>query len=82
MNRFIGIVLLNTVEVGVRPVHWEGAWVIRAPRERVYELMTDFEKWPEVFPDMVKSIRVVSRTEMTAVVEGDFELVGNRGRGD
>lgn len=65
----------------MKPVRWEGAWVIRASREKVYEAMTDFENWPNVFPEMVKSVRVVSRTSTTAVLEGDFELMGRRGRG-
>ncbi|MDQ3802356.1 MAG: SRPBCC family protein [Acidobacteriota bacterium] len=65
----------------MRPARWRGAWVVRAPREKVYEVMTDFEGWPKLFPEMVKSIRVVSRTDATAVLEGDFELMGRRGRG-
>lgn len=65
----------------MRPARWNGSWTIRAPRERVYEAMTDFENWPNLFPRMVKSIRVVSRTDAEAVLEGDFVLLGRKGRG-
>lgn len=65
----------------MRPARWKGTWMIRAPQERVYEAMTDFENWPRLFPRMVKSIRVVSRTEAEAVLEGDFELLGRTGSG-
>jgi hypothetical protein len=65
----------------VKPVRFHGAWIIRAPRDRVYTLMMDFERWPELFPEMVEAIRVVSRNDKTAVLEGDFNLVGRRGHG-
>src|SRR5688572_25471340 len=65
----------------MKPVRFHGDWIIRAPRDRVYALMTDFERWPELFPQMVEAITVVSRNETTAVVEGDFNLVGRRGHG-
>lgn len=65
----------------MRPARWTGSWTIRAPRERVFEVMTDFENWPKLFPGMVKTIRVVSRTDKVAVLEGDFELLGRKGRG-
>lgn len=44
-------------------------------------MMTDFENWPNAFPEMVKSVKIVSRTDTAAVLEGDFELMGRRGRG-
>ena len=65
----------------MKPVRWRGAWLIGAPRARVYELMTDFERWPERFPEMVKFIQVVSRADTSAVLEGEFDLLGRRGRG-
>ena len=65
----------------MRTVRFHGAWVIQASRASVYELMTDFEKWPERFPKMVKAIRVVQRNEKSASLEGEFNLVGRRGRG-
>ena len=43
--------------------------------------MTDFERWPAVFPEMVKAIRVLERLEGRVKLEGHFELVGRAGRG-
>ena len=65
----------------MRPVRWRGEWLIKAPQDRVYELMTDFERWPERFPEMVKSLKVVNRGDSCATLEGEFELLGRRGRG-
>lgn len=65
----------------MKPVRWEGSWTVRAPREKVYEWMTDFERWPELMPGIVKSARVVSRTETAVVLDGEFNLLGRHGRG-
>lgn len=36
-------------------------WVIKAPLVDVFKIITDFEKWPEYFPKVAESIKVVSR---------------------
>jgi hypothetical protein len=33
----------------VKPLHLEGTYVIRAPRETVYDLITDFESAPKQY---------------------------------
>ncbi len=37
------------------------AWLIKAPLSEVFAMMTDFERFPEYFPKVAESIRVVSR---------------------
>ena len=48
-------------------------WVIKAPITEVFNIMTDFEKWPEYFPKVAESIEVVKRgrnnLEMIATVK-------------
>lgn len=65
----------------MKPIRWEGAWTIRAPRDEVYRWVTDFERWAELMPGIVKSARVISRTETAVVLEGEFNLLGRKGRG-
>lgn len=65
----------------MKPIRWEGAWTIRAPRDKVYQWMTDFDRWAEMMPGIVKSARVVSRAETAVVLEGEFNLLGRTGRG-
>jgi hypothetical protein len=36
-------------------------WLIKAPLKEVFDTMTDFEKFPEYFPKVADSIRVVKR---------------------
>ena len=50
-------------------------WVIKAPVDEVFRLMTDFEKMPEHFPKVAKSVQIKKRDgnylEMDAMV-GSF----------
>ena len=39
----------------------KGSWVIRAPRAKVHEVVTDFARMPERFPRVAKEVRIVSR---------------------
>jgi hypothetical protein len=48
-------------------------WRIKAPLAEVFNIITDFEKWPEYFPKVAESIQVVKREgsnlEMDAAVK-------------
>jgi len=48
-------------------------WLIKAPLEEVFEIMTDFERWPLYFPKVAQSIQVIKREgnylEMNATVK-------------
>lgn len=52
----------------------ESEVVIHAPRERVFEVITDYEKYPEFLPDM-KAVVVRSRQNGVAVVSFELELI-------
>jgi hypothetical protein len=58
----------------------EAAWHIPAKPEEVYRVATDFEHWPENFPDIVKRILVVERTPERAVLEVELDMFGVRHR--
>lgn len=48
-------------------------WIIKAPLSEVFNIMTDFERWPEYFPKVAAAIEVVKRDgnnlEMSATVK-------------
>ena len=50
-----------------------GKWLIKAPLVKVFDVMTNFEKWPDYFPKVAESIKVVRREgnslEMEAIVK-------------
>ncbi len=48
-------------------------WIIKAPKAEVFNIMSDFEKWPEYFPKVAESVKVLKREgnnlEMEAMVK-------------
>jgi hypothetical protein len=38
-----------------------GTWVIPAPRQRLYEIVTDFENAPHYFPLVAKSLKIINK---------------------
>jgi hypothetical protein len=67
--------------LGIRMLEWRsmkeltlrGRWIVKAPVEDVFKMMTDFEKFPEHFPKVAESIQVKKRKgndlEMEAAVK-------------
>lgn len=45
----------------MREITLHNQWVVKAPVEDVFKMMTDFEKFPEHFPKVAESIQVVKR---------------------
>jgi carbon monoxide dehydrogenase subunit G len=47
----------------------EGTWLVRAPRQAVYEIITDFARLPVYFPAVARSAHVVRLDGRCFVVE-------------
>lgn len=45
----------------MKNIHLNAKWLIKAPLSEVFNIMTDFEKWPEYFPKVAESIQVIKR---------------------
>jgi len=43
----------------MKNINLNAKWIIKAPLTEVFNIMTDFEKWPEYFPKVAKSLRVI-----------------------
>ena len=56
----------------MKEITLHGQWLVKAPIEDVFRVMTDFEKFPEHFPKVAESIQVKKRegnyVEMEAIV--------------
>jgi len=60
-------------------VHLTGSYIIRAPRQKVYDILTDFESAPKYFPRVAKSVRVLNRRGNDLVVEAETKaFLGSR----
>ena len=44
-----------------KDINLNARWLIKAPLTEVFTIMTDFEKWPEYFPKVGESIKVIKR---------------------
>ena len=53
-----------------------GSWLVKAPLEQVFNIMTDFEKFPVYFPKVAESIRVTKREENYLEMEAGVKSFG------
>ena len=45
----------------MKQIYLNGSWIIKAPRKKVYEIMSDFENFPKYFPGVAKSLRIIDK---------------------
>ncbi len=53
-------------------------WLVKAPIENVFQMMTDFEKFPEHFPKVAESIQVKKREENYVEMEAIVSSFGKK----
>lgn len=53
-------------------------WLIKAPLVEVFDIITDFEKWPEYFPKVAESIRVQRHGENNLEIDATVRSFGQR----
>ncbi|MFA5228603.1 MAG: SRPBCC family protein [Candidatus Paceibacterota bacterium] len=51
-------------------------WLIRAPLMEVFNIITDFEKWPEYFPKVAESIKVIKHEGSNLEMEANVKSFG------
>ena len=51
-------------------------WLIKASRAEVFDIMTDFERWPEYFPKVAESIQVIKHEGNILVIEATVKSFG------
>ncbi len=45
----------------MKHIHLKGSWVIKAPKEEIYKIISDFENMPKYFPSIAKSIHITEK---------------------
>ncbi len=45
----------------MKHIHLKGSWVIRAPKEEIYKIISDFENMPKYFPSVAESIHITEK---------------------
>lgn len=57
-------------------IHLKANWIIKAPRNAIYDLVSDFESMPKNFPAVAHSIKIVSREGNDLVIEAKAKSLG------
>ena len=60
----------------MKRIHLKGSWIIKAPREEIYKIMTDFENMPRYFPEVADSLRIVKREGNNLIIEAEAKTFG------
>lgn len=53
-------------------------WLIKAPLAEVFNIMTDFEKWPEYFPKVAESIQVIKQGGNNVEIDATVKSFGQK----
>jgi carbon monoxide dehydrogenase subunit G len=59
-------------------VRVETTKTINAPQDKVFSLITDFERLPERFPRTYQSLKVIEKSENSVTVEEDVTVAGRK----
>jgi carbon monoxide dehydrogenase subunit G len=52
------------------------SWVIKAPREEIYRIMSDFENMPKYFPKVAQSLQILKRDGNNLTIEAKAKTFG------
>ena len=53
-------------------------WLIKAPLTEVFNIITDFEKWPEYFPKVAESIQVIRHGGNNLEIDATVKSFGQK----
>jgi ribosome-associated toxin RatA of RatAB toxin-antitoxin module len=59
-------------------VRVETTKTINAPQDKIFSLITDFEKLPKRFPGTYQSLKVIERSDNSVTVEEDVTVAGRK----
>jgi hypothetical protein len=54
----------------------KASWIIKAPREEIYRIMSDFESMPKYFPAVAQSIEIIKREGNNLTMEAKAKTFG------
>ena len=60
----------------MKPVILSGSWVVKAPLNRIYEIVTDFENAPKYFPLVASSLKIKRRNGNKLTIDAIAKTFG------
>lgn len=60
----------------MKQIYLKDSWIIKAPLEEVYKIMSDFENMPKYFPNVAKSIQIIKKEGNNLTMEAQAKTFG------
>lgn len=60
----------------MKRIFLKNSWIIKAPKDEVYRIMSDFENMPKYFPAVAQSIQVLKRDGNNLTMEAKAKTFG------
>ncbi len=60
----------------MKKMHLKGSWIIKAPREEIYKIMSDFENMPKYFPAVAEQLEITERDGNNLVIKAEAKTFG------
>jgi carbon monoxide dehydrogenase subunit G len=60
----------------MKPIILAGTWVVNAPLDRIYEIVTDFESAPKYFPLVAHSLTIVNKQGNNLTIDAVTKTFG------
>lgn len=60
----------------MKQINLQSSWVIKAPREAIYKIVSDFESMPKNFPEVAHSVKIASRDGNNLLINAEAKSLG------
>ena len=60
----------------MKHIHLENSWIINAPLEKVFDIITDFENLPKNFPKVAESVVITKREGNNLKIDAQVKSFG------
>ncbi len=60
----------------MKHIHLEDSWIIKAPIDKVFNIVTDFENMPKYFPKVAESVTITKREGNNLEIEAQVKSFG------
>ncbi len=60
----------------MKSIHLKASWIIKAPRDSIYNIVSDFESMPKNFPAVAHSMKIVHRDGNNLEIQAEAKSFG------
>ncbi len=60
----------------MKQIHLENSWIIKAPIEKVFNIITDFEKMPKYFPKVAETVTITKKEGNNLEIDAQVKSFG------